>query len=98
MLESQAESRSAIRAAMRQADIVRTSTVERIDPYEREARALIRPGLNAETVTEIIIRRMALKLTKATPTSHVFAIDHSTQYSTLTVHTSNNCVVSYALC
>ncbi len=44
-----------------------------------------------------IIRRMALKSTSTTATACVFAIEHSSDYSTLTVHTLNGKVLSYSL-
>ena len=97
MSKNVAESRTAIRAAMHQADIVRTSTTERIDPYEREARSLIIVGHCIELVTELIISRMALKITRTTATARVFAIEHSTKYTTLTVYAQENKVSGYTL-
>ena len=97
MSDTTVNSRSAIRAAMHQADLARTSAVKRIDPYEREARSIITPVLCTDDVTERIIRRMALKPTSTTATTCVFAIEHSSAYSTLTVHTSNGKVVNYVL-
>ena len=97
MSEATANSRNAIRAAMHKADLVRTSTIERIDPYEREARSLIISGLSADDVTERIIQRMALKLKSSSSTQCVFTIQQSSVYSTLTVNLMHNRVVDYEL-